>query len=802
MQGIGPGTVLGGRYTADQRTTEFGDGELWTARDLILDRSVTLVVVSRTHPFVAAFLDAARRVAGLDNARLSRILDVGSDDEVAYVVEESLDGALTLAQLLDSGPLPAPEVRRMAGETSLVLDVARNRGLHHQRLTPQHVLRTQDGDIKLRGLAMLAALAGIDDTPDHEAAREDAKSVVALAYAGFTGLWPLPGDSGGLDPAPRVANHVAAPSEIAASVPADLDALCRLTFANDQGPTTPGDFARQIAPWSPIPILLPTVTTESPVHRDASITAPAAGGLGASQVPARPVNDPEADEPTVARSAPRAEPDQSERDHREPDQNGRDSAPSDGAAPGTSTDVPAKAAESAEAAESAQARDSAETAGAGAAAAAALETSRAVPGPRSDVPVAHRIPSPGPGGAPSTAPRPVSPGTASRPKGRPTPDARADGEPGANLPTPTSGGAGAPLGPSPVAAMGAKTAAALGAAGTATAGAAKALGDRFSDWSAQAKERSKTAAEERQRRREEAAVQRAADEEARAEQAAGTVAEWDQDADVTGSDRAAAVGRPAASTPMGRAAQDQLEPPAPLLPSSAAQPLTRDQSRMAIGIILGFIVLALGLAMWGLSKVPSLPGLPDLSETAVASPPATTDPDADEDGTEVDGGTGEAPAGPDAVSTPGQPLTFTDVVDYDPLGDVEERPEQLPNIIDGDATTFWNSMGYQSTTFSGLKEGMGVVLDLGESSSLSEVTLDLPLANTGRIYVTDDDTYFTERPALADDLEPVGEFTGPGATSVELAEGTAGRYVIVWFTNTVSIGEWHRAQLAGASATS
>ena len=146
----------------------------------------------------------------------------------------------------------------MAGETSLVLDVARNRGLHHQRLTPQHVLRTQYGDVKVRGLATLAALAGVDDVPDHEASREDAKGVVAIAYAGFTGLWPLPGDSGGLDPAPRVANHVAAPSEIAASVPADLDALCRLTFANDQGPTTPGDFARQVAPWSPIPILLPT----------------------------------------------------------------------------------------------------------------------------------------------------------------------------------------------------------------------------------------------------------------------------------------------------------------------------------------------------------------------------------------------------------------------------------------------------------------------------------------------------------------------------------------------------------------
>ena len=417
-----------------------------------------------------------------------------------------------------------------------------------------------------------------------------------------------------------------------------------------------------------------------------------------------------------------------------------------------------------------------------AAAAATDDTRRALPRPGGDVPVAHRIPSPG--AASSKTPRPA-PGRG-RP-GRPTTVPQGDEESG-GLPAPAAGGAGAPLGPSPVAAMGAKTAAALGAAGTATAGAAKALGGRFGDWSAQAKERTKAAADEREKRRAEAAAQREETERNRSE--ARAAAGLDED---TGAPR---------RTLVPSSEEDRLEPPAPLLPPSAAEPLTRDQSRMAIGIILGFIVVALGLAMWGLSKVPSLPGLPDLNETSAVTPPATTDPDAEGGATDGSGETDDAPAGPDAAMTPGQPLTFTDVVDYDPLGDVEERPEQLPNILDEDPSTFWNSMGYQSTTFSGLKEGMGVILDLGESSSLSEVTLDLPLANTGQIYVTDDEAYFTERPSIADDLEPAGEFTGPGSISVELAEGTSGRYVIVWFTNSVPVGEWHRAQLAGATATS
>ena len=186
MQGIGPGTILSGRYTAEHRTAAYQGAEQWTARDSTLDRSVLLLAVDRKHPNVDAVLDAARRTAGLDNVRLSRILDVGTDDGLAYVVEEALEGSQTISQLLAAGPLPAPEVRRVVGETSLVLDVARHRGLHHQRLTPDLVLRTPDGDVKLRGLATMAALAGVDDVPDQEAAHTDAIAVVALAYAGFT----------------------------------------------------------------------------------------------------------------------------------------------------------------------------------------------------------------------------------------------------------------------------------------------------------------------------------------------------------------------------------------------------------------------------------------------------------------------------------------------------------------------------------------------------------------------------------------------------------------------------------------
>lgn len=250
MQGVGPGTILGERYFLRSRLTQGRDVERWSAHDTTLARTVTLTIVDAEHPNRAGILDAARRAAGVEDARLVRILDVGSQDGRSFVVEEGMDGALSLTTLVQRGPLPAEEARRIVGEVASGLETARQRGLHHLRLTPHLVLRGPDGAIKISGVAVAAAIDDAQEPDPAAASRLDAVGVVALAYAALTGRWPLDEQVIGIEPAPRVVGGVAAPSEIAAGVPADLDALCRMTLNQDSGPLTPGDFASQIAPWS------------------------------------------------------------------------------------------------------------------------------------------------------------------------------------------------------------------------------------------------------------------------------------------------------------------------------------------------------------------------------------------------------------------------------------------------------------------------------------------------------------------------------------------------------------------------
>ena len=277
MEGIGRGTTLGGRYVVDAPLgTNAGAGR-WSAFDNDLGRDVTVLVLAHDDHRGPAVLDAARMAAGIAQMTLVRILDIGSDDHFVFVVEESLQRAPNLTDLVRDGGLPGDEVRRITGEVATGLETASQRGVHHLELTPDDVFRTVDGDVKVQGLGTSAALHSRADGGE-TAARVDAIAIVALAYAGLTGLAPEPALAGSLPLAPRVGAAVPPPSELAAGVPRDLDRLCDLTLVDHQGPLTPGDYARQIAPWS----------TRQINHDHAAGVAPAASTVPPGSAGPRP----------------------------------------------------------------------------------------------------------------------------------------------------------------------------------------------------------------------------------------------------------------------------------------------------------------------------------------------------------------------------------------------------------------------------------------------------------------------------------------------------------------------------------
>lgn len=250
MPAVGPGTSIGGRYHLRQRLERTDRVERWEADDTTFGRRVVVTVLDADDPAAEAALDAARRASALTDPRLLPILDAGREGDLVHVVEAEVQGS-TLTELLRDGGLPAPEARRIVLEVAEVLDRARGRGLHHLALTPDDVLRGRDGSVRLRGLAVQAALLGRDGDSDQAASRTDALGLAALLHAATTATWPGK-DATSLQATPVVAGAPAPPSELVAAVPDDIEDLVRRALGRARGtdgrPQDPGAVADALRP--------------------------------------------------------------------------------------------------------------------------------------------------------------------------------------------------------------------------------------------------------------------------------------------------------------------------------------------------------------------------------------------------------------------------------------------------------------------------------------------------------------------------------------------------------------------------
>lgn len=118
------------------------------------------------------------------------------------------------------------------------------------------------------------------------------------------------------------------------------------------------------------------------------------------------------------------------------------------------------------------------------------------------------------------------------------------------------------------------------------------------------------------------------------------------------------------------------------------------------------------------------------------------------------------------------------VRDFDPAGGDGERPGEVGNATDGDPGTAWTTERYDGATFGGLKDGVGLLVDLGGTTPLGRVELELAAPGTlvelrgGDVAGEDAAAY----PVLASGTSADGPLvlTPPRATSV--------RFALVWIT--------------------
>jgi eukaryotic-like serine/threonine-protein kinase len=135
-------------------------------------------------------------------------------------------------------------------------------------------------------------------------------------------------------------------------------------------------------------------------------------------------------------------------------------------------------------------------------------------------------------------------------------------------------------------------------------------------------------------------------------------------------------------------------------------------------------------------------------------------------------------------STSGGPVHLSGVTAYDPQGDGSEHDESVALATDGQASTYWRTQRYSSSSFGGLKDGVGLVLDAGKSQKLKQLTVN---SDTPGFMAKIEAGQSSSGPfsATVSSMQTVGSRT---AFSIK---GSAARYYVIWITELPPGGAAH-----------
>ena len=203
--------------------------------------------------------------------------------------------------------------------------------------------------------------------------------------------------------------------------------------------------------------------------------------------------------------------------------------------------------------------------------------------------------------------------------------------------------------------------------------------------------------------------------------------------------------------------------------------IARRRTRLAAA--LGVVALAvLGYAAFEFSgqvTAPRAASPPASHQQAAAKPPATQPP-----ATPAPPATTAVTATPKATVTPrAQTLVPVSAVAFGPQGTADGDNPQIAARVLTDPAMGWVSQWYATPSFGDLKQGTGLLLDLGRTATVTTVTLTLG---------SPPGTALELRLGAAPDLTALPVVTTATATrdqlSLPLASPAKARYVLLWFT--------------------
>jgi eukaryotic-like serine/threonine-protein kinase len=275
LGGIGPGSVVGGRFEIVSVLGAGGMGTVFKARDRELDEVVALKILKAELAGDAANVERmreelrlARRITHPNVLRTFDLgtVDLGGVEGVPYITMEYVQG-VTLARLLEhAGRLSLSGGLRVARQLCHGLAAAHAEGVVHRDIKPPNLLLQPNGNVKLMdfGIARrqrrvdpgLTSVGWVMGTPLYLApeqlrgeepdGRTDLYACGVVFYEMFTGAPPFAGASYADLAAKTMREEPPPPSTAWPEIPPALEAVILRCLAKDRG-ERPADVGELLA---------------------------------------------------------------------------------------------------------------------------------------------------------------------------------------------------------------------------------------------------------------------------------------------------------------------------------------------------------------------------------------------------------------------------------------------------------------------------------------------------------------------------------------------------------------------------